>query len=197
MADSAARKTASGNGSPADIGPETPESLDQVRNILFGGQMRMVDSRLRDLEERFFQEQAALRNELARQLADLGESTKSEFTAHADRLTAEKAKRGEELKALGNELKDALKSLERRHQKLEETASLADAELRDQLLQQSAALLAEVTRTAERISTELDRSTSTLRAEKVDKSVLATALTEVATKLTGNGHAAGSVRSKG
>ena len=33
-------------------GDGTPESLDKVRDILFGGQMRMVDSRLRGLEER-------------------------------------------------------------------------------------------------------------------------------------------------
>jgi vacuolar-type H+-ATPase subunit I/STV1 len=104
-------------------------------------------------------------------------------------LATERQKRTDDLKALGTELKEALKSLEKRHRKLEETAGLADAELRDQLLQTGNTLSAELSRTADRISTELDRSASELRADKVDKSVLASALNEMATKLTSNGHA--------
>jgi hypothetical protein len=83
MANTAAQSDVTGNGTPADIGPETPESLDQVRNILFGGQMRMVDSRLHDLEERFLQEQATLRSEFFRQLEEIDAAAKRELAAQA------------------------------------------------------------------------------------------------------------------
>ena len=56
-------KPKSGNGAanaPASTS-EQPESLDQVRDILFGGQMRMVDARLRSLEERIALEQTTMR----------------------------------------------------------------------------------------------------------------------------------------
>lgn len=190
MAKNSAEKSKAANGTAADA-PPGPESLDQVRDILFGGQMRMVDSRLRGLEERLFQEQTALKNDFQRKLSDFEVSIKKELAGHADRLKEERAKRVEDLKALAADFNEARKNLDRRHQQLEEAASMADAELRDQLIKQGAALSAELTRTAQKISAELDRSTTALRTEKLDTASLATALTEMASKLTGNSRASG------
>jgi hypothetical protein len=191
MAKNTAPKSKSGNGVATDSASETPESLDQVRDILFGGQMRMVDARLRGLEERILHEQSALKTDFTRKLADLEGTTKKELASLAERLQSERAKRADELKALGSEFKDALKSLERRHQKLEEAAGLADADLRDQLFKQSAALSSELARTADRLSTELDRVGTTLRTEKLDTAALSAALTDMASRLNGNGRTAG------
>ena len=178
----------SGNGAGNAPAPsEQPESLDQVRDILFGGQMRMVDARLRSLEERIVLEQTTLRNDLSRRITELEEASKKEFAAHADRLSTERAKRADDLKALSTELKESLKNLERRHVKFEEATSLADAEVRDQLMKHSAAFSAELARTSDRLSTELDRAASSLRADKVDTTTLAATLTEMATKLAGGG----------
>jgi len=197
MAKNAAPRPKSGNGAPDDGAVGQPESLDQVRDILFGGQMRMVDARLRGLEERIAQEQAALRNDLLRKITELEEASQKEFAAQAERLSAERAKRADELKALSAELKEALKSLERRHIKFEEATSQADAEVRDQLMKQSAAFSAELTRTAERLTSELDRAASALRADKVDTTTLAGTLTEMAARLTGGGRAPGKGSTKG
>ena len=178
----------SGNGAGnAPAAGEQPESLDQVRDILFGGQMRMVDARLRSLEERIVLEQTTLRNDLIRKITELEEASKKEFAAHADRLSTERAKRADDLKALSVELKESLKNLERRHVKFEEATSLADSEVRDQLMKHSAAFSAELARTSERLTTELDRAASSLRADKVDTTTLAATLTEMATRLTGGG----------
>ena len=178
----------SGNGAGnAAAAAEQPESLDQVRDILFGGQMRMVDARLRSLEERIVLEQTTLRNDLSRKIAELEEASKKEFAAHADRLSTERAKRADDLKALSVELKESLKNLERRHVKFEEATSLADSEVRDQLMKHSAAFSAELSRTSDRLTTELDRAASSLRADKVDTTTLAATLTEMATRLTGGG----------
>jgi hypothetical protein len=180
-------KSGNGAGNAPAAGAEQPESLDQVRDILFGGQMRMVDARLRSLEERIALEQTTMRNELTRKIAELEEASKKEFASHADRLSTERAKRADDLKALSSELKESLKNLERRHVKFEEATSLADSEVRDQLMKHSAAFSAELSRTAERLTTELDRAASSLRADKVDTTTLAATLTEMATKLTGGG----------
>jgi hypothetical protein len=185
MAKQSAQKTKTENGAPTNEAA-APESLDQVRDILFGGQMRMVDSRLRGLEERLFQEQVALRNDFQRKLSDLEVSIKKEFSAHADRLKDERTKRADDLKALASDFNEARKQLDRRQQQLEEAAGLADAELRDQLIKQGAALSADLSRTAQKLSTELDRSATALRAEKLDTSAFATALTDLAARLTGN-----------
>lgn len=161
-----------------------PESLDQVRDILFGGQMRMVDARLKHLEERVREEQAALRTELARQLAELDETTRKGFASQAEKLAA---KRIEELKALAGEFREAFKGLERRHLKLEELTGLADAELRDQLVKHSEAMSAEIARVSDRFATDLDRRASALQDQKLDTAAFAAALTDVAGRLTGGG----------
>jgi len=191
MAKNAAPRPKSGNGASTDAAPEQPESLDQVRDILFGGQMRMVDTRLRGLEERISLEHTTLRNDLTRKIGELEEASKKEFAAQAERLSAERTKRADDLKALSAELREALKGLERRHIKFEEATSQADAEVRDQLMKHSAAFSAELTRTAERLTSELDRAASSLRADKVDTTTLAGTLTEMAARLTGGGRAPG------
>ena len=191
MAKNAAPRPKSGNGVSNAAAAEQPESLDQVRDILFGGQMRMVDTRLRGLEERISLEHATLRNDLSRKISELEDASKKEFAAQAERLSAERTKRADDLKALSAELREALKSLERRHIKFEEATSQADAEVRDQLMKHSAAFSAELARTAERLTSELDRVASSLRADKVDITTLAGTLTEMAARLTGGGRAPG------
>jgi hypothetical protein len=176
------QKSKTVNGTPAD---PPPESIDQVRDLLFGGQMRMVDSRIQSLDERLLHETSALRAEFERQIGDLDGSIKKELARHAERLASERAKRVEDLKALNTELRESLKVLERRHQSLEETAGLADAELRDHLVKNAAAFSSELARTSECITGELQRITSQLQSEKLDSAAIAAGLTDLAAKLTG------------
>ena len=187
MAKNPAPRAKSGNGAADAAAAGQPESLDQVRDILFGGQMRMVDTRLSGLEERIAQEQATLRSALERKITELEESSHKQFAAQAERLVAERTKRADELKALSAELKEALKNLERRHVKFEEATAQADAEVRDHLMKQSAAFSAELSRTSERLTSELARAESSLRADKVDTTTLAGTLTDMAARLTGGG----------
>jgi chromosome segregation ATPase len=197
MAKNAAPRPKSGNGASSDAAAEQPESLDQVRDILFGGQMRMVDTRLRGLEERIAQEHEAMRNELERKIAELEEASQKEFAAQKERLAAERTKRADDLKALSGEMKEALKNLERRHVQFEEATGQADAEVRDHLMKQSAAFAAELARTSERLTNELARAESSLRTEKVDNTALAGTLTEMAARFAGGERAPGKGNNKG
>ena len=196
MAKNSAPQPTSANGAADGAAAEQPESLDQVRDILFGGQMRMVDTRLRGLEERIAQEQAALRNDFDRKVAELEEASQQQFAAQAERLAAERTKRADELKALSAEMKDALKSLERRHVQFEEATGQADAEVRDHLMKQSAAFAAELARTSERLTSELARAESALRTDKVDNTALAGTLTDLAARFSGGERATGKGNSR-
>ena len=182
-----ARNAGKAPGSNGPAPESTPESLDQVRDILFGGQMRMVDSRLQGLENRLQQEQASMRAEFTRELAEIDGSLKKNVAQLNERLTAERTKRAEDLKALSVDMKELLKNLERRHQSLEEAASLADAELRDHLIKQSASQSAELSKTADRLSMQLELMATALQTEKLDTAALATGLTDLVSRLTGNG----------
>ncbi len=178
------------NGPPAD----SPESLDQVRDILFGGQMRMVDARLHALEARLQQEQDTLRAELGREVSGLDGSLKNGIAQLNERLGEERTKRTEDLKALSIDLKELLKNLEQRHAALEEATSQADAELRDHLLRQSTMHSAELSRTADHLTKQLEDIAAGLRTEKLDTSKLAAGLTELANRLTSGDYAAASPR---
>jgi len=179
-----AQQTASPNGSAS----EPPrESIDQVRDLLFGSQMRMVDARIKSLDERLKRETSALRSNFDRRLNELDEGIRHELVQHAGRLDSERAKRVEELKSLGAELRESLKSLDQRHRSFEQAAGLADAELRDHLLKQSAAFTTDLGKTSERISAELDRITNGLQADKLDVAALVTGLTDLAGRLGGAG----------
>ena len=166
----------------------TPESLDKVRDILFGGQMRAVESRLQGLEERIMREQAAMRSGFNKRLADVDTTAKHDVQTLNDRLTAERTKRGEDLKTLSAELKEVLRSLEKRHVKLEELSGLADAEIRDHILQQSRAISAEIERLSQRVSADLAREVASLRNDKTDVSALVGVFADMATRLAGESH---------
>jgi len=193
MAKVTPQKTQAANG-PSDAAQ--PESIEQVRDLLFGGQMRMVDSRIQSLDERLVHETSSLRAEFERLIGDLDGSIKKEFARYAERLASERTKRVEDLKALNAELKESLKVLERRHQALEETAGLADAELRDHLVKQAASFSTDLARTSERLTSELQRITTALQNEKLDSAALAAGLTELAGKLSGAAPSAGKKASR-
>ena len=182
MAKITTQKTKAVNGTPAD---PAPESIEQVRDLLFGGQMRMVDQRIQSLDDRLAHETSALRADFDRQITDLDGSIKKELSRVSERLAAERTKRVEDLKALNAELRESLKVLEKRHQSLEEAAGLADAELRDHLVKQSATFSNDLARTSERISSELDRITTALQNEKLDTAVIVAGLTDLAGRLSG------------
>lgn len=164
-------------------GAPAPESIDQVRDLLFGGQMRMVDARIQSLDQRIAHETNAMRNEFERQIAAIDGAFKKELAVQADRLAAERTKRSEDLKALGAEVRESFKNLEKRHQNLAETAGLADADLRDHLIKQGSTFSSELGKTSDRLSAELDRISTTLKSEKLDSAALITGLTDLAGRL--------------
>ena len=159
---------------PSPVPDVQPESLDKVRDILFGGQMRAVETRLQGIEERLRQENEVLRADFARQVESLDTFIRSEVQILNERLAAERTKRTEELKSLAAEVKEAIRALEKRHVKLEESANLADAALRDQLLMMG-----------EQLTTELTRSHQALDSAKTDRTALAGLLTDMAARLGG------------
>lgn len=140
---------------PAADGP--PESLDQVRDILFGGQMRTVETRLKGVEERLSREQDAMRAEFAKRVADLDTLTKREVQALHERIAAESDARTAALKALVADLRD---------------------------VQKSAA--AELAKASDRIRAELAKAVEELQHAKTDRAALAALLADVATRLADN-----------
>lgn len=167
-----------------------PESLDKVRDILFGGQMRAVEARIQNLEERLLREQEVMRTDLEQHLREVDATARRELESLGARLTTERETRVEELKALGTELRESLRALERRHAKLEESVNAADAELRDGLLEHSRATAAELDRLTKRVAADLDREVQGLRHDKLDVAELSAVFSDMVSRLGGESRAA-------
>ena len=165
------------------VNESQPESLDKVRDILFGSQMRAVESRLQGMEERLRREHETMRSDFDRKNESLDSLIRSEVQGLTERLSAERTKRTEELRGLAAEIKEAIRALEKRHVKLEEDANMADAALRDQLFAQSASAAAELGKLGERLTAELSRSHHELMSTKTDSTTLAALLTEMASRI--------------
>jgi len=162
-----------------------PESLDKVRDILFGSQMRAVETRLQGLEERLRREHEAIKADFSKQVESLDAFIRSEVQILAERLGGERTKRTEELKSLAAEIKETIRALEKRHVKLEEATNMADAGLRDQLLMQSKAAANELAKLGDRLAAELQRSHQELHSTKTDRATLSSLFSELAARVGG------------
>lgn len=172
-------------------GAGVPESLEAVRDILFGAQMRSVESRLQAMEERLLREQNQLRTDLVRKIDDLESRTRDEFKAASERMTSDRARGSEETRSLGAEVTQAHRDLEQRHLRLQEATSLADAEIRDQLLMHASATSTEFARTRQALTTDIAGKHQELMTKKTDRVALARLLSEVAKRLDDPGVGSG------
>ena len=69
------------------------DSIDQVRDLLFGAQMRAVDARIQSLEERMRAEAAAIRAEMRESVSALDARISSELGRLTSQLQSDKMDR--------------------------------------------------------------------------------------------------------
>ena len=177
---------------PADVAPaadDPPESLEKVRDILFGGQLREVEARIQRVDERLRQAQESMRVRLEQQIAELEASTLRVLQSLDERFTAERRRRAEDLQTLGAQLSETIESLADRQSRLEETLGAGDAEMRDLLFHHGATMTAELERLSERLTSELQREVGWLRADKVGVAALADVFSDVVERLGGDARA--------
>lgn len=170
--------------SAPDGQPEEPENLDKVRDILFGGHVRAVEGRLARFEDRVAREQTDLRADVEKALATLEAYAKKEFDALNERLRTERAKRTEDLKALATDIRDSLKTLDKRLAQLDEATGNADADIRSQLLEQQRDTASNLKQLGDTLTDELRKAEQALRAEKADVSSLLAIFSDVAVRLS-------------
>lgn len=160
-------------------------NVDQIRDILFGGQMRDYERRFLELSQRLESESQRLHDDLDKRLAQLEKRVDDQFEKLGKQLRQEVADRTQGIddletrmqqgqRTLRGELQGGLQALEADLDAKDERQREALAELR-QLL---------ATRVSE-LNAALSRSDQELRSDKVGRSDLAALLTEVALRLNG------------
>jgi hypothetical protein len=173
--------TADSTAPPAAAGAA---SLEKVRDILFGQQMREVDRRFARLEERIAKEGRDLKLEIKQRLDAFEQFVKGETESLSDRLGQEQAERTEGDAKQARELADASRAFERRTTTLDEQQSKNQREVRQHLLDQHQRLSDDLRLKVDEVLAALAREAHELRHDKTDRQALASLLKEMAMRLT-------------
>lgn len=158
-------------------------SLDKVRDILVGNQMRDVERKFARLEERLLKECTNLRDETKKRLDSLESYFKTEIESLAKQVNNEQAERGQALKKLAEQHQNTTVSLENKLAQFDEKTTNNQREMREQILNQSKNLHDDIRQKYEEILAALERDTQELRQDKTDRSALAQLFTELAIRL--------------
>ncbi|BAZ12163.1 hypothetical protein NIES4071_39910 [Calothrix sp. NIES-4071] len=158
-------------------------SLDKVRDILFGNQMREVEKKLARLEERLLKECTSLRDDTRKRLEGIENYIKQEVESLSQRIVNEQSTRDEGLRVLVEDNKKITTALDKKLTQLDENINNNQRELRDQILNQSKSLQNDILQKYEEILAALQRESEDLRHAKTDRSTLANLLSEMAVRL--------------
>jgi exonuclease VII large subunit len=159
-------------------------SVDKIRDILFGNQMRDFQRRFSQMEERVAKATQDLRNETYKRLETLEHFIKKEQDTLKDRLKSEADQREIDDKKLQDDLKDAAASLKKDITKAEEKLLELTSELRQQLLDQSKTLTEDIQHRHEQTSKMVHNTANGLDEAKLDRSTFSEYLIEMAMRIS-------------
>lgn len=161
----------------------TEQDLDQVRDLLFGSQMRESDKRFAAMEERLHGAANDLRDEIRKRFDSLEQYVKSEVAALSDQLKKEQSERTSSVKQVVNDLASTARSLE----KFADKTGSEQQKMRGQLLEQGKQLADEL-HDADSAQTEARlAAVADLSDAKADRVAIAGLLNDMAVKLAGKG----------
>ena len=175
---------------------QEPAAMEQVRELLFGAQLKDMENRLQRQEERFQREISDARDSLKTRLESLENFMKSETASLLHRVKEEQAERESALKSEQRERSEALaqtakdlaalsESLERKIAKVSGVLDATERELRALLLMETNSLSAKIDEKYSEALGVLSRTASQIRDDMVHRSALSGMFTEVAVKLSG------------
>lgn len=166
-------------------------SMEKIRDILFGNQVRDFERRFARMEEHLSKSAADLRDEVNKRLEALERFFKEELETLKVRIKNEAEKRSDAEKRLGDDLKGASTALSKAIQQAEEKSSERATELRQQILQQSKELIGEIQAKHEQAGRTIAQVAERLDESKINRGTLAEYLVDIAMRLSDHPQAAG------
>lgn len=161
-------------------------NVDQIRDILFGGQMRDYERRFQELNERIEADLASLRQDQERRFNQLDKRLDEQLERLSKALRQEVSDRTasqDDLESrLGQSARSQRSEINTAIDALGQELSAGEERLRSALAELDAALKDQ----AGRLNQSLTRSRDELRADKVGREDLAALMTELALRLKGD-----------
>jgi hypothetical protein len=159
-------------------------SMEKIRDILFGNQLKEFEKRLTRLEERVGREAEDIRGDLKKRFDTLEAYVRHEIESFSALLKKEQESRSKADETIGEEIKAKLTSVDGRIASLDAQLGDTSRDLRQQLLEQSKTLTEEIQAKAEQAALNLEKAASALQGEKVDRTTLSSFLVELAVRLS-------------
>lgn len=195
------------HSSDSGVTPETAP-MEQVRELLFGAQLKDMDTRLLRQEEHFKHEISDIKNSFRKRLDSLENFMKSEASSALSRLKEEQREREESMKieqrerieALRNEQRERAESatqlskdiativetFERKLAHVSGTLDSTERELRQLLLSESGSLADKIESKYDAALSVLSKTAAQIRSDMVYRTSLSSMLTEMVVKLSGS-----------
>jgi len=163
---------------------EISGSIDKIRDILFGNQMTDYEKRFSRVEGRLAQEVTVSKSESRKRIDSLERFFISEVESMKDHLMAEQSARSKAIHEISMQIKDAVRSFERRLDHLESQLTRHSRDTDDQISEQGKGLRNEMRQKHEEISTLIEQAVRELRGDKMDRSALADFFMDMAMRIT-------------
>lgn len=177
--------TTQGVGKPQIPGDDAGKAgnIEQIRDILFGVQMRDYEERFARLEERMVTQLTDLRDETTKRFGSIEDCIKKEVELLSDRLKTEQNNRAKSIEELSSKLKDTTASFEKKISQLEDVLDKSSRDFHQQILDQSKNLFDEIHQKHEEASRAIAQAAQELRSDKVSRSVLSQLFVNISTHL--------------
>ena len=163
----------------------TGSSIDQLREIIFGAQLREYERRFAQMESRLATDLAQVREEVRARLTALEHHVRNEFESVAVELRATQQSRAVEERRLAESIIDVAKQAEDRIAALADQVTGETRDLRVQLREQVRAITDDVERRHAEVLELQERDAAELRDGKADRADLSAVFMEVALRLRG------------
>ncbi len=162
-------------------------SVDKIRDILFGSQIKNYEARFARLEDTLARETTELKETMRRRFESLEGFFRKEADTLSGRLKAEREERNEALKGMARDLKAASDALAKKILELDNKTAEEQSGLRQELMQESRKLAEEIRHKSDSLTALIERRAEELRDQKVDRAGMASLLTEMALQLSEDG----------
>jgi hypothetical protein len=172
---------------------EAGASVNKIRDIIFGSQIKNYEARFARLEESLVRETSELKESMRKRFDSIESFFRSESEALAARLRAEKEERASLLGNLERETKAAHDGLMKRISDLDAAMNEGQSSLRQELMTESRKLLEEIDQRYDSIRSLMEGRLAELRTQKADRALMSDLFRQMAAHLEDDkDHSAGS-----
>jgi len=183
---SAAPRGPSGPGTePSTADAVAGSNIDQLREVIFGGQLREYERRFARMEARLAKELTDVREEVRTRCAALEKHVRDEVESMTVEFRAAQQSRAAEERRLSQSIVDAAKGTEDRIVALTEAVTRETRDLRVQLREQTKAITDDMHRRLTDLVALVERDGAELRDGKANRTDLSALFLEVALRLRG------------